>query len=83
MTSVRSRFEPLSYTYIYEFTRPRRPAENSCNGAAVDMALLIHLQAQVNKMVETIVASCEVIGALAAIGIGITLLGIGMEKIEV
>ena len=34
-------------------------------------------------MVETIIAICAVIGALAAIGIGITLLGIGMEKIEV
>ncbi len=34
-------------------------------------------------MIETIIAICEVIGALAAIGIGITLLGIGMEKIEV
>ncbi len=47
------------------------------------MPLLIHLQAQVNNMLETIIAICAVIGALAAIGIGITLLGIGMEKIEV
>lgn len=34
-------------------------------------------------MVETIFAICEVIGALAAIGIGLTLLGIGIDKIEV
>jgi hypothetical protein len=34
-------------------------------------------------MVETVFAICEVIGALAAIGIGITLLGVGMEKIDV
>jgi len=34
-------------------------------------------------MVETIIAICEVLGALAAIGIGLTLLGIGIEKIEV
>ena len=83
MTSARSRFEPLTYTYIYAFTRPRRPAENCCNGAAVDMPLLIHLQPQVNNMVETIIAICEVLGALAAIGIGLTLLGIGIEKIGV
>lgn len=83
MTSARSRFEPLSYTYIYAFTWPRRPAENSCNGAAVDMPLLIHLRAQVKNMIETVLVVCEVLGALAAIGIGLTLLGIGMEKIEV
>ena len=34
-------------------------------------------------MVETIIAICEVLGALAAIGIGLTLLAIGMEKIDV
>ena len=47
------------------------------------MPLLIHLQAQVNNMVETIFAICEVLGALAAIGIGLTLLGVGMDKIDV
>lgn len=47
------------------------------------MPLLIHLQAQVNNMVETVIAICEVLGALAAIGIGLTLLAIGMEKIDV
>ena len=83
MTGARSHFEPLTYTYIYAFTWPRRPAENSCNGAAVDMPLLIHLRVQVKNMVETIIAICEVVGAVAAIGIGLTLLGIGMEKIEV
>ncbi len=83
MTNARSPFEPLIYTYIYAFTWPRRPAENSCNGAAVDMPLLIHLRAQVKNMIETIIAVCEVVGALAAIGISLTLLGIGMGKIEV
>ncbi len=47
------------------------------------MPLLLHLQAQVNNMVETIFAICEVLGALAAIGIGLTLLGVGMDKIDV
>ncbi len=47
------------------------------------MPLLIHLQAQVNNMVETVIAICEVLGALAAIGIGLTLFGIGIEKIDV
>ncbi len=47
------------------------------------MPLLIHLQAQVNNMIETIFAICEVLGALAAIGIGLTLLGVGMDKIDV
>jgi hypothetical protein len=47
------------------------------------MPLLIHLQARVNNMVETVIAICELLGALAAIGIGLTLIGIAIEKIEV
>lgn len=34
-------------------------------------------------MVELVVTVCEVVGPLAAIVIGLTLLGIAMEKIDV
>ena len=34
-------------------------------------------------MLETVITVCAIVGSLAAIGIGITLLGIGMQKIDV
>ena len=47
------------------------------------MPLLIHLRAQVNNMVETVIAVCEILGAGAAIVIGLTLFAIAIDKVEV
>jgi len=38
---------------------------------------------QVNKMIDLVITVCEITGPLAAILIGLTLLGIAMEKVRV
>jgi len=69
---------------MYEFTGAAvapRIAENGrhSNGGCCASQQFV----QVNKMIDLIITVCEISGTLAAILIGVTLLGIAIEKVRV